>query len=48
MDEQNFTGMEVADNESVCPSCRLVYITAAGDWGVCPDCMAEGIRALPV
>lgn len=48
MDEQQFRGIEVADDESVCPSCHLVYLTSVFSWGVCPDCMAEGIRALPI
>jgi len=45
---EEFSNIEVADNESICPSCHLVYLTAAGSWGVCPDCIAEGILALPV
>ena len=46
--EQEFSGIEVADNESVCLSCHLVHLTAAGTSGVCPDCIAEGVLVLPV
>lgn len=36
----------LAANEAICPRCRLAFIVAeaAFSWGVCPDCLKDGIR----
>lgn len=32
--------------EAVCPRCSMAFIVRDGafDWGVCPDCLKDGIR----
>lgn len=37
--------LDVLPTEAVCRTCHLVFITAAGYAGLCPDCLIEAVTA---